>query len=172
MGWVSAEELELLNDERMKRGDPFLLIPYKAYEEDRPHLHEIRRQARSDFRWLRSYFTGLLSDIDTPVDRQMALDQWTAARATEEQRAKQADGLSQWFADYLIHNGYWIDDSPILYKQMIMEAFPPLLPENESELTGENMEAAGINYIRVLNRYLDEPQVPAYTRAFAGSVVT
>ena len=174
--WVSAQELELLNDQRMRRGDPFLVIPYNAYEEDKQHLREIKRQARSDFLWVRQHMGKLLNDpaLESVEARQALLEQYTAARPTDEQKAQLAKGLSTWFADYLMDNGYWMDDSPILYKQMIMQAFPPLLP-NHGDLgyTAENIEEAGINYLRVLNKYLDDsPDLSGVTRAFAGRVVS
>ena len=70
-----------------------------------------------------------------------------------------------------VQNGYWIDDSPIMYKQMIMQAFPPLLPENQTEFNLENFEQGAINYIRVLNKYLDEDKLSPASKALAGSVV-
>lgn len=172
--WVSAAELELLNDARMKRGDPFLVIPYRAYEQDKHHLHVLKRQARSDFRWLRQYLIDLLNDpdLESPEAREELFTKMMAARPDAERKAELAKGLSTWFTDYLIDNGYWIDDSPILYKQMIMQAFPPLLAGKEKDLTFENMEEMGTNYVRVLNKYLDEPQLSKVTRAFAGSMVS
>lgn len=172
--WVSAAELELLNDVRMERGDPFLVIPYRPYEEDKPRLNVMKQQARDDFLWLRHNLIELLygPEMESPEAKQELLSKFVAARPNAEQKAELAKGLSAWFADYLVDNGYWIDDSPILYKQLIMRAFPPLLPEHEKELTVENMEQMGLNYVRVLNKYLDEPKLSNATRAFAGSFVS
>ena len=158
----------------MKRGDPFLVIPYKAYHEDKDRLREMKSQAKTDFQWLRQYYLDFLSDpaYESTESRQSLLGQFTASRPSVEEKAAMAKGLSTWFAEYLQDNGYWIDDSPILYKQMIMQAFPPLLPENDSEITVENMEQAAVNYVRLLNRYLDDHKISDATRAFAGSVVS
>lgn len=76
--------------------------------------------------------------------RQALMSQVIDIRPGEEEKAALTKGLFIWFADYLIDNGYWVDDLPILYNDL--QAFPSLLPENENEVTVDNMEQASVSY--------------------------
>lgn len=52
--WVPAHELEKLNEERMAKDEPYLVMPYRPYEEDKDHLTTMRKQARNDFLYFRN----------------------------------------------------------------------------------------------------------------------
>ena len=60
-----------------------------------------------------------------------------------------------------------MDTSPILLKQMIMKAFPPILRGDDTEITPENFEMAIVNYSKVLSKYLAEEEQPGFNRAFS-----
>ena len=63
-------------------------------------------------------------------------------------------------------SGYAVEDSPILYKQMIIRAFPPLREPGE-ELTAENLQQILINSSRVVHSYLGEEEPSLANQAFA-----
>ena len=63
-------------------------------------------------------------------------------------------------------SGYAVEDSPILYKQMIVRAFPPITEPGE-ELTAENLQQILVNYSRVVHTYLGEEEPTLYNQAFA-----
>lgn len=98
------------------------------------------------------------------------VEKYDRLRPPMEQRDELAAGLSKWFSDYLMDNGYYIDDSPIMYKQMIMAAFPPIT--KDTTITTENVEQVAVNYAHVLNKYLDDKDLSGARKAFAKSVVT
>jgi len=170
--WVPAKLLDSLNDDRMKKGQPWLVIPYKPYEEDKQHLGALRKQAHGDFLYLRHTLMKFLNDPEWNDEekRNLLAAQYQNSRAPEKEREKLAQGLSQWFSDYLIDSGYFVEDSPILYKQMIMAAFPPI--NKDKEITGENIEQVAVNYTRVLNKYLDDQEITGAKKAFAHKYVT
>ncbi|CAB9513030.1 resistance protein [Seminavis robusta] len=170
--WVPAKELDEINDKRMKKGEPWLVIPYRPYEEDKHHLRVMRQQARGDFLYLRSDVLGYVNnpEFEEEEKREALAAQFRNSRAPPEQREEQARGLSKWFADYLVDSGYFVEDSPILYKQMIMAAFPPI--NKDEEITAENMEQVAVNYTRVLNKYLDDKDLTGARKAFAHKYVS
>lgn len=93
------------------------------------------------------------------------IEQLYHSRPPQKEQDALARALSQWFTDYLVDAGYFMEDSPHLYKQMIMAAFPPL--SDGGELTPDNIEQFGINYIRVLNKYLADNEVTGAKKALA-----
>ena len=47
--WVPSKQLDLLNLERMRKGQPFLVIPIRSYEEDKQKgLSELKAQSKAD----------------------------------------------------------------------------------------------------------------------------
>ena len=97
---------------------------------------------------------------------------WSASAASpkccpEEERRKLAEGLGRWFSDYLIDAGYQIDESPTIFKQMILSAFPRIMKPGEKEITTGNIEQVTLNFARVYNHYLEEEDNAAYIQAFA-----
>jgi len=165
--WVPLKELEELNEERMKKGEPFLVLPYKKYEEDKKNLALLRRQAHDDFLYLKNRTVEYLNDpeLETMEKRKEIIEQLNHSRPPQKEQDALARDLSQWFTDYLVDSGYFIEDSPHLYKQMIMAAFPPV--NDGGELTPDNIEQFGINYTRVLNKYLADYEVSGAKKAFA-----
>lgn len=169
--WVPAKDFDQLNDKRMEKGEPWLVIPYRPYEEDKQHLGVMRKQARSDLLYLRGQILESLNneEFEDEEKRNAIAAQFRQSRPPVEQREELARGLSKWFADYLVDSGYYMEDSPILYKQMIMAAFPPI--NKEKELTGENIEQVAVNYTRLLNKYLEDQDLTGARKAFAHKYV-
>lgn len=165
--WVPAKQLDTLNEQRMVKGEPWLVIPYRPYEEDKQYLAVMRKEAKADFQHLRGRVLEYLNDPkwDDIEHRRELANQFKNSRAPKEQREKLAEGLSNWFADYLIDSGYYIEDSPIMYKQMIMTAFPPI--NSGKELNEDTIESLAVNYLRVLNKYLDDKDLSGAQKAFA-----
>lgn len=163
--WVPLKELEELNEERMKKGEPLLVVPYKKYEEDKTNLPLLQRQAYDDFQYLKNRTVEYLNDLETLEKKKEIIEQLYHSRPPQKEQDALARALSQWFTDYLVDAGYFMEDSPHLYKQMIMAAFPPL--SDGGELTPDNIEQFGINYIRVLNKYLADNEVTGAKKALA-----
>jgi len=57
--------------------------------------------------------------------------------------------------------------SPVLYKQMIMKAFPVILAGEEKQLTAENFERGVVNYAKLMNKYLAEKDQMGFNEAFS-----
>jgi len=170
--WVPAHELEKINDARLEKNQPFLVIPYRPYGEDKEHLKTMRKQARNDFLFNRNNLLEYFNHPDWKDEEkraELAL-KYNDLRPPLEQREELAAGLSKWFADHLIDSGYYIEDSPIMYKQMIMAAFPPI--NKDEKVTADNIEQVAVNYTRVLNKYLDDKDLTGARKAFAKSYVS
>jgi hypothetical protein len=164
--WIPAAVLHQINMERMETGHHFLQLPVVPYAQDKEHLKSIKKHAKEDFsfhqatinRWLGS---ELMSSAEK---REHLLEQVKQARAEEHERQQMASALGEWFKDYLSDSGYRIDESPIMYKQMIMSAFPVL---HKEALNADNLEQATLNYSKIVNHYLEDQEEPAHLKAFA-----
>merc|ERR1712157_628340 len=84
-------------------GRPFLVIPYKSYEEDKQDLPLLRKQARQDFESVLETCKGYMREMDTPEKREMLMQMTRASRAPEETRRELKRGLGNWIADYLVY---------------------------------------------------------------------
>lgn len=106
--WVPSKQLDLLNLERMRKGQPFLVIPIRSYEEDKQKgLSELKAQSKADFIALRDHMAEIIEDqLSTPEEREILLGQLNHSQCTPEQEAELKDGLGKWFVDYVDDNGY------------------------------------------------------------------
>lgn len=106
--------------------------------------------------------------MDTYEKRLELVTKFEQSRPPEDTREKMNYSLGEWFTDYIVGSGYWVEDSPIMFKQMIIRAFPPVL-EGE-ELNVNNFQKSLINSSRIVHRYLDEEQSTRHNQALAHRV--
>lgn len=168
--WIPAEELSKINNERFETGHHFLRIPWTPYEEDRDRLKAIKMHAAEDFSFNQARIAGYVNseNLATPENRQELVEKIKVSRVTLEERKEIGKDMGAWFSDYLMDAGYHVDESAIMYKQMIMQAFPRL-KESGDELTVDNIEESTLKWSRVLNHYLEEEEEAGYLQAFARS---
>lgn len=165
--WVPAAALHEINLERMQSGHHFLQIPVLPYDQDKENLKSIKKQAKEDFSFHKASVNGWLgSDLMSSSEKRVQLvEKVEHSRLAGPECQDVEDRLGKWFADYLHDAGYRVDESPIMYKQMIMSAFPVILKEDK--LTADNVEqTTTLNYSRIVNHYLEEEEEPAHLKAF------
>jgi len=168
--WVPREFLDDLFESRLESGQKFLVIPYRTYEEDKPLLKDFRKMAGEDFKFIVGRMTEYLTRVQDPEYRTAIAKQFKVSQPPDEELEHLKSDLGRWFADYMEDNGYFMDEVPILYKQMIMRAFPPV--NTSGEMTADNMEQILINYIRVMKKYLKDEENAGFINAFAGRQIS
>jgi hypothetical protein len=155
--WVPAKSLHAINIQRVKAGDQFLAIPNRTFEEDKPLLHDVRKNALEDYAFCKSRvtaFVGGSADMgDMETCRQVA-EKVKQIRISDEELELLSKGMGSWFADYLVSAGYRLEESPMMYKQMMMSAFPVI--NKEQDVTAENVEQVLLNYAKVTDGYFLE----------------
>ena len=98
-------------------------------------------RAKKDFEHITSTFSKLL--VVTTSDKNVrakTVEQFKTMRMAEEDRAKAKAELGEWFTDYLESSGWWVENQPTMWKQMITQAFPPLVDNIDDEITPDNWE--------------------------------
>lgn len=165
--WVPAKSLREINIQRVKTGHHFLAIPNRTFEEDKPILHDIKKNDQEDFAVFKSdiaAFIGSADMSDMETRRQIA-EKVKKARISDEERELFSKGMGSWFADYLVSAGYRVEETPIMFKQMIMRAFPVI--SKDQDVTADNVEQVLLNFAKVVDGYLEDEEVPDYIEAFA-----
>ena len=146
----------MANMKRMKDGHHFLQIPVTPYEQDKPNICAMRKNARKDFSFFKDRFAEHVADMDSEETKERVAEEIRRSQLTPEQRKHQAHALGEWFADYLVDAGYQVDDSPWMFKQMMMAAFPRVARCGDTEITAENVEEISLNHMRLFNRFFEE----------------
>lgn len=164
---ISAEDLNRINSKRWHEGKPFLVLPCQSFELDKPMLAELYKQAQEDFKFVKHNTDVALSEqLDTPEKREALLKHFNEVRPSPEQREKTLQDLGNWFTDYLKDCGYSVDESPLMYKQMLMKAFPTINKDGENALAEDNIEEVMLAKARVVNGYIDDEPTPSYRKIF------
>lgn len=170
--WVHPQLLHEVNMERLKSGHHFLRVPIRPYDQDKEQLCEIKRHAKEDFRFYKDIMAGFLKSVDTSTTekREAMVKAVNASHLDREQIEDQAKQLGQWFSEYVLDAGYRLDESPLIFKQMIMSAFPRVRPAGASidMIDGEHMEEFALNITKVFTFYLEKEEAPAYLQILAG----
>ena len=150
--YIPAAAMDMINEERMKKGQPFLRIHYGKYADEKDKLDELGAHAKEDFAYFKSSTTQYLAMMQDAGARKDMLEMINVSRASSEQQKEIAAELGAWFTDYLIGSGYWVDDNPNSMKQMIMSAFPPL---NDGTWTEDNMLPSMLKVVRIMNKHIE-----------------
>jgi hypothetical protein len=169
--WVPAKDLRAINIQRVNTGHPFLVIPNRTFEEDKPILQEIKNYAQEDFSFFKSDIASFLgsADMSDMEARRQIAEKVKKARINDEERELFSKGMGSWFADYLVSAGYRVEESQMMFKQMIMSAFPVI--SKEQDVTAENVEQIVLNFAKVVDGYLEDEEAPDHIKAFARAYV-
>lgn len=169
--WVHPQVLHDLNMERLQSGHHFLRIPVRPYEQDKENLCALKRHAKEDFRYYTNVMAGFLNMFErqSKDQRQVCADAVNVAHLDNNVIQDQAKLLGQWFADYIVDAGYRMDESPLMFKHMIMSAFPRVRPEGASteKVEAEYVEEFALNITKVFNHYSTGEEAPSYLKALA-----
>jgi hypothetical protein len=165
--WVPAKLLREINIHRANNGHHFLAIPPRTFEEDKPVLRDIKKNAQEDFAFFKSDIASFLgsADMKDMETRRQIAEKVKAARISDKERELSSKEMGAWFADYLAVAGYSVEESPMMFKQMIMCAFPVI--NKEQDLNAENVEQVLLGFAKVVGGYLEDEKVPDYLEAFA-----
>lgn len=153
--WIPAQELEELNEDRFKRGQPYLVIHPRKYEDEKEELSTLRRRAKGDYLYHRNKTKEYLQFINTHEDLNSVCDQVNQSMsAADEEEVKQiGKEMGEWFANYLADSGYAPHTDSVMIKQAILSAFPVI--NKEKKLTPENVEEVLLNTERSYNRLIE-----------------
>jgi hypothetical protein len=165
--WVPAKVLHEINIQRVKTGHHFLAIPPRTFEEDQPIIRDIKKNAQEDFLFFKSDIAEFLgsADMDNDEKRREITAKVKEARLSDEDRDLYTKGMGAWFADYLVGAGYRVEETPMIFKQMIMCAFPVI--NKEQDLTADNVEQVLLNFAKVVDGYLEDEEAPGHIKVFA-----
>jgi MFS family permease len=165
--WVPMAEIERINEERMKAGQPFLRLHYGKYEDEKPRLWKLKEGAESDFKFVKGQMAKYLAVIQDKKQAKALVDMANAARASPAEIKESQRELGAWFTDYLHDNGWWVDDNPALIKEMIMTAFPRCSGPADT-LTVDELEPSILNAMRAMNKLVKMQEGDTYSKLLAG----
>ena len=160
--YVPGAVRDKINEERNRKGLPFLVAKPGTYEHDREQLQTLQRLANEEFRYETQRNHNILHEIaeqqgspELQTKLEDALEKVNASLAMvgDEQTDQAYSELGQWFADHVRASGYYAHVNQVLMKQMIMSAFPVLLADDE-KLTPDNLEQFLANKEQVYARYV------------------
>jgi len=167
--YVPASVLDSINEERISKGQPLLLVHYGKYaDEKRESLDVLRKNATNDFRHILKRRELFIGDLNESEDKAAAVCQKLRDidSLVNQEVLDEVDGeLGSWFTDYLKENGYdAMHRSPALTKQMIMASFPPIATEKEWK--PDNVEQRLLNHERVYRKFIESEEEEDTTTAF------
>lgn len=112
----------------------------------------------------------ILNDIAEPEGRKKTVEMLKKVLPPPVEQDEAAAAMGRWFADYLKDGGYFLDGGwPPVYKQMIMQAFPPV--NTDGAITEENVEQTTLGFLANMNKFLREEGRSNFNKAFRNSVV-
>lgn len=174
--WIPAEELEAINEQRFRNGQPYLLIHPRKYQDEKDQLPLLRKRAKKDFLFQQTRLKVYLNEINTTDDITALCDQVNLSmRATDPTEVEMINrDIGEWFKDYLVDSGYTPQFDSMLIKQAIMSAFPVLGKTNEEGYTPENIEqymlSCGKIYTNLIeNEGFDETNDQSFTRVLSNA---
>jgi hypothetical protein len=167
--WVPAKTIRDINIQRVNTGHHFLVAPNRTFEEDKPILQDIKNYAQEDFAFFKSNIAEFIgsADMSDMEARLKIAEKVKKARISEEERELFSKGMGSWFADYLVSAGYRVEESPMIFKQMMMRAFPVI--SKEQDVTADNVEQQLLNFAKVVDGYLEDEEPPHHIKAWANA---
>lgn len=155
---VDRKRLFEINRKRMV-GKKALLIPkVKPYAEDKESFKKLAKHAGDNIRFKRDMSGRVLGEIADDTDgtkREKFAELISLANGREaetEGKEEARDDLGHWIGEYLVGNGYNPHMNPILIKQMVLTAFPPIAMVEEC--TPGSVEERALKWRQNLNRYV------------------
>mmetsp|Transcript_16605 Transcript_16605/g.24538 ORF Transcript_16605/g.24538 Transcript_16605/m.24538 type:complete len:685 (+) Transcript_16605:91-2145(+) len=166
--YVPIREVDWINEERIKKGQPILILRPGKYEDEK-ELDQLRANAMNDFRQIttrRQLFIGDLKDR-SKKERICRMIAEIDERVDEDAKSEVNAEIGQWFTDYLNHNGYQPYMSATVTKQMIMSVFPPISRGKfTAELTPDNVEEKLLNTEKVYRQFIKLEEDNPYSERF------
>jgi len=152
---VSQEQIARVNLARRQKGLPHLTIHSRTYEEDKADgLNKIIESATPSILFMKDYTDAMIDAYNKKDDDFVnILEQFNKSKKcdTDDSEAVYKE-IGRWFADYIKDAGYNVHNYPLLTKQFILTAFPPLT--FDKEITAENVEAYALHQRRLIDQYL------------------
>jgi len=162
---VPLQAISEINHKRLQQGLPLLIPTVGTYESDRARFEDMLRLGKDDYLFMRARMHTYLNEMHDPDRKAYMASAFNKAKPNEENMNETAEEIGKWFAEYLKDTGYlYVGHHSILYKMMIMQAFPRI-HQNES-IDGDNLEAIIARYLTVLNNHLDERQCKGLIKGF------
>ena len=106
--WIPAADLARINEARMTAGQPFLKLPVGKYKDDADYLGKLKKRAVSEFAFQKkdvSEWTAKMNGMSRE-ELQGMVEAWKASSPDEAYQKARAKELGEWFADYLLDNGW------------------------------------------------------------------
>lgn len=61
--WIPLEQLESINEQRFRNGQPYLLIHPRKYEDEKDELPLLRKRAKKDFLFQQTRLKAYLNEV-------------------------------------------------------------------------------------------------------------
>lgn len=108
--WIPLEDLETINEQRFRNGQPYLLIHPRKYQDEKDELYLLRRRAKKDFLFQQTRLKMYLNEINTTDDISALCDQVNSSmRASDPTEVENINkDIGAWFKDYLVDSGYTV----------------------------------------------------------------
>ena len=157
--WMNQpmETIDKVTEKMMEAGKPPRQVKWGSFVEQRPHLTGLANRALTDFR----YFQGELQTILTDRAKMAEIQKMQKTYdATTFDRDAAKNEMGSWIADYFDDAGYrdW-EKCAMLYKAMIMSAFPPIDPLDDQKpdyasMPIDQFEDTLMKFLRVMDSHL------------------
>ena len=155
--YIPGAVLDKINDQRAKKGLPFLLPSVGTFKEDKERLGTIQIEATEDFKYIiqrnHYYIQEIAKNRDEGTLQHSLKNLNRAITLDSDQRDQAHQELGLWFSQYLHFAGYYPHTNPALFKHMIVSAFPIL--KDEGRFTTDNVESYLVNAENVFNQYVE-----------------
>eukprot|EP00937_MAST-01D_sp_MAST-1D-sp2_P006371 g6371.t1 len=153
--WVSAASVHDMNMAALAKGETLPYVPYGSFADDKAHLGTLELRAHSDFKHMEQTYAKLLAQCPDPARCAELVKGYNSARTSAENQARAKEDLGRWVADYLTSAGYWVENQPTIFKQMVVAAFPPLREELDAgAVSHETFEPMILRFLRVMRMHI------------------
>ena len=118
--WIPLEELESINEQRFRNGQPYLLIHPRKYEDEKDELPLFRKRAKKDFLFQQTRLKTYLHEINNTDDINALCEQVNSSMKSGVQTEVEEINrdIGEWFKDYLVDSGYTV--SLLLFRHHIL----------------------------------------------------
>ena len=150
---LPLETADKVMEQMIMAGKAPRLVAWGSYAEQRAELGGLQERALKDFEYMGGTIRTILSDRKKIVEMQEMMKQYGDMMPKVE-RGKAKDEMGSWIADYFDDAGYqdW-EKASVMYKSMLMSAFPPIDPLDEKKpdyttMSIEEIEEARSRWMR------------------------
>ena len=101
--WVDTEILEEINEQRFLKGQPYLFVRPKPYEEEKDELDLLRKRTKADFLFHQRKTREYLQTLNEQDDLAALCNQYNSSmRPTNEDEVESINSeVGKWFVSYL-----------------------------------------------------------------------